>query len=272
MLPIPLQAFVLVAFSCNIPESGAYTLAGPEGQPKQPEGNTAPAETQPGDKQPENTDDRGIADPYKDDKLLEGADAKLKEYETNLATAQTEMSGLYDTMVDQMKAYNVALVDMVKHAKSMMALMKTALEQEANAVEVKTHAVMVPIKVIDKLVEEHRASTDRAVDTEKLAADVKASKEITEAGTNNAGSSEGAESQGFCDNGIIAGDVCCAKSCGETCGGERCHEKDGGSDQCCHNTIKDAGVVCKDASAVACVRGSPKAEENPGSTALTTKS
>jgi hypothetical protein len=54
----------------------------------------------------------------------------------------------------------------------------------------------------------------------------------------------------WCSNGLRAGGVCCAASCG-SCGGHNCHLRPGGADQCCEQNIL-AGSNCNNEQDDAC--------------------
>ena len=48
-----------------------------------------------------------------------------------------------------------------------------------------------------------------------------------------------------CENGVLAGPVCCAASCG-ICGGTGCNDRPGGSESCCAGTIQAKNQSCDD--------------------------
>eukprot|EP00953_Heterococcus_sp_UTEX-ZZ885_P016815 9441-Heterococcus_DN1.PRE.1 len=64
--------------------------------------------------------------------------------------------------------------------------------------------------------------------------------------TDGSQSSSGAACDAKCEHGILdyKTGACCAAECGE-CGGEKCHEKQGGVDCCCATLIVNAGKSCE---------------------------
>lgn len=64
-------------------------------------------------------------------------------------------------------------------------------------------------------------------------------------GTSTVDASNGVAADPSCSNGVRAGDVCCAKSCG-VCGGTGCNDRPGGSAGCCSGVIARANLSCSD--------------------------
>jgi len=58
----------------------------------------------------------------------------------------------------------------------------------------------------------------------------------------------------LCQQGILAGPVCCAASCGH-CGGEGCDKLPGGAAKCCTGTITQNNITCVQSSDNGCVIG-----------------
>lgn len=57
---------------------------------------------------------------------------------------------------------------------------------------------------------------------------------------------------GWCEYGVLNGNVCCAGSCG-TCGGGGCGNRPGGYSKCCGGAITNSGNVCDSFEETACV-------------------
>lgn len=52
--------------------------------------------------------------------------------------------------------------------------------------------------------------------------------------------------------GILRGDICCAKGCGE-CGGKGCAKRGNGGHECCTGAIEEAGLACSATGAAPCI-------------------
>ena len=56
----------------------------------------------------------------------------------------------------------------------------------------------------------------------------------------------------WCSEGVLSEGVCCAASCGRSCGGFLCNKADGGRNNCCTKQIRRSGTVCTGSRDVAC--------------------
>merc|ERR1719456_867989 len=72
------------------------------------------------------------------------------------------MSGYYDETQNMIEVYKGALKAMVFQANRMMWTMKLSLQEEGRAVELKNKARMVPMDLIDQMVDEHKQTHERA--------------------------------------------------------------------------------------------------------------